>query len=150
MKNRRPIETSEDLVRAFADLFDEIAPETPEDIDAELREAGYDPDEVAARMRAAAERAIAESPLNWRTRAQQELAEARARVEDFGSALPSSRENIVQAIKRLLAQLGPRTEQAYAHFRNFESLSDEDLASLLTEIEYLARQQQKLDQKSEE
>jgi len=60
VKGRRPIETSEDLVRAFADLFDEIEPETPEEIDAVLREAGYDPDEVGARMKAVAERALNE------------------------------------------------------------------------------------------
>jgi len=68
VKGRRPIETGEDLVRAFADLFDEIEPETPEEIDAVLREAGYDPDEVGARMEAVAERALVDSPLNWRTR----------------------------------------------------------------------------------
>ena len=53
---RKPVETSEDLVRVFADFFDEVE---LEDIDAVLREAGHDPDEVGARMRAVAERALA-------------------------------------------------------------------------------------------
>ena len=52
------MKTSEDLVRAFADLFDEVEPETPEEVDVALREAGYDPDQVAARMKAVAQEAL--------------------------------------------------------------------------------------------
>lgn len=52
---RRPIKTSGDLVRVFANLFDAIEPESPEEIDQVLREAGYDADAVGARMKAAAE-----------------------------------------------------------------------------------------------
>jgi len=40
-----------DLIRAFGKLFDEVGPETPEEIDEELREAGYDPDEVGRRFK---------------------------------------------------------------------------------------------------
>ena len=35
-----------------------IGPETPKEIDTVLREAGYDPDEIAAQMKAAAEVAL--------------------------------------------------------------------------------------------
>lgn len=42
--------SGEKLVQAFADLFDAVELETTEEIDATLREAGYDPDEVALRM----------------------------------------------------------------------------------------------------
>lgn len=64
-KNRKPIRTSEELMQIFADLFDEIpAPDTPEEVDAILHEFGYDPDKLAERIRAAAERAMAASPLS--------------------------------------------------------------------------------------
>ena len=44
------------LVQVLADLFAEAEPNTPEEIDEILRDAGYDPDEVATRgTRAAAE-----------------------------------------------------------------------------------------------
>ncbi len=36
-----------------------IGPETPKEIDTVLREAGYDPDEIGAQMKAAAEARIA-------------------------------------------------------------------------------------------
>ncbi len=42
--------TSEELVKVLANLFDEIEPETSEEIDEILRENGYDPDEVGAKM----------------------------------------------------------------------------------------------------
>ncbi len=48
-----------ELVSAFADLFDEVEPETPEEIDDALRDEGYDPDEVGARMAEFAERELA-------------------------------------------------------------------------------------------
>ena len=40
MTERRPPATEDELVRAFADVFNELAPETPEDIQAALRAAG--------------------------------------------------------------------------------------------------------------
>ena len=138
MKGRRSIETSEDLVRAFADLFDEIEPETPEEIDAVLCEAGYDPDEIGARMKAVAERALVDSPLNWRNRAQRELEAERARIAAAVKTSLLNRADIIHAIEQLVAQFGG--QMAYAH-RNLDSETDEDLASLLSELEYLASRQ---------
>ena len=50
--------TGQNLVTAFGSLFDGLEPETPEEIDAALREAGYDPDELGARIKAAADQAL--------------------------------------------------------------------------------------------
>lgn len=52
------------LVSAFADLFDEMGPETPEEIDAELRAAGYNPDEVGQKIAKAAKEALEEAERN--------------------------------------------------------------------------------------
>lgn len=49
---------SQTLICTLADLFNEIGPETSEEIDAVLRESGYDPNEVSARMKVVAEYAI--------------------------------------------------------------------------------------------
>ena len=67
MNKRRSPATEEELVHAFADLFDEVGLDTPEEIDAALREGGHDPDTIAARMKSVAERALARSPLNCET-----------------------------------------------------------------------------------
>jgi hypothetical protein len=144
MSDRRSPETYEELFRAFTDLFNETEPEDPEEVNALLREAGYDPDEVAARMQAIAEQALASSPLNWRNRARQQLSEAAAQFENFVPTPRGSRSEIMAAIKQIIAQLGgPQSQPVAAHFRNFEEASDEDLASLLSDLEYLVGQRRR-------
>lgn len=151
MTKRRPIETSEDLVRTLADLFDEVELESPEEIDTMLRDAGYDPEEIGARMKTAAEQALEDSPFNWRNRAQKELEEERSRLEGFLSdSAEKSREEIIRAIDHLKTLLGGQAQQVHAFHRNLESESDEDLAKLLSELEYLASQQNDQDKKNED
>jgi len=127
-------------VRAFNEFLDEEDLLTPEEIDAEMREAGLDPEEVGARMHAVAERALASSPWNWRKRAVVELEQERARIADATRPAPRSRADIIGAIRELIAQTG--SQLAYAH-RNLEAQTDEDLADLLRELEYLASRQQR-------
>ena len=73
MSERRLPTTEDELMRAFTDLFNGVEPETPEEIHTTLRDAGYDPESVAARMQAIAARAIEHSSFNWRNRAHEEL-----------------------------------------------------------------------------
>ena len=137
MNKRRPPATEEELVHAFADLFDEVGPETPEEIDAALREEGHDPDTIAARMKSVAERALARSPLNWRNRAQQELEAERSKLDKVTPILRHGRGEIIAAIQQLLSRLQAH-QLAPAHaYRNFDQATDEDLSSLLAELEYL-------------
>ena len=46
---RKP--TYKDLVQSLAKLLTESEDETPEEVDENLRNAGYDPDELVVRMR---------------------------------------------------------------------------------------------------
>lgn len=143
MKKRGCVETSEDLVRAFADLFDEVAPMTSEEIDDELRDVGLEPDEVGARMQAVVEEALAKTHRERRKKAAKEVAEERARIARAASNRPRERADIIAAIEHLSAQFGGRVRYAY---RNLESETDEDLASLLEDLEYLASQQRGQDE----
>jgi len=137
MNKRQPPATEEELVHAFADLFDEVGPDTSEEIDAVLREGGHDPDTIAARMKSIAERALSRSPLNWRNRAQQELEAERSKLDRVTPIVRRGREEIIAAIQQLLSRLQAR-QLAPAHaYRNFDQATDEDLASLLAELEYL-------------
>jgi hypothetical protein len=124
-------------------LFNELAPETPEEIQAALRAAGYAPEHVAAHMQAVADRTIAHSPFNWRHRARQEMAEESARRAALEPVLPRSRGDLLQAIRQLLTQIQGSAVELAAHFRNFDRATDEDLVSLLADLEYLATQQRK-------
>ena len=140
MRKRQPPTDNEELLDALADLFDEVEPSTPEEVDKVLREAGHDPDKVATKMKAMAERALAQSPLNWRNTARREMDEERARLDGFKPDLPESRTDLITAIRKLLASLQiDQGRLAAAHHRNFEEVTDEDLASLFVELSYLAR-----------
>lgn len=149
MTKKKTLETSEEFVNALVDLFDEMGPETPEEVEAILREAGYDPVQLAADMQTFAEQALKNSPLNWRNRAQQELTAARSHFESTLSRVSRSRNELIGAIQQLIQQVGGRQPQVFAHFRNFESASDDDLASMLEELEYLVSQQQGQDREGE-
>jgi 2-hydroxychromene-2-carboxylate isomerase len=50
--------TNKELVHNLAKMFDEIEL-TPAEVDEALREAGYDPDEIGAKMKAIADDALA-------------------------------------------------------------------------------------------
>lgn len=140
MPNRKPPATDQDLIRAITDSFNEVEPDSPEEVDAILQEAGFDPDKVGSEIKAVAERALKESPLNWRERAQ-EMEDAKVRLTAFTLAIPTSRSDIINAIKELVAKLGSgKSELAMAQYRNFENASDEDLASLLRQLQYLSTQ----------
>ncbi len=141
MKNRKPPATDAELMSSINKLFDEVEPESPEEIDAILQKAGYDPQQVAARMKAVADNALVASPLDWRNRAPQKIQQERARLDSFVSSAPRSRADMVAAIQKLAAGLGSSRSFAGAYHRSFEEASDEDLASLLAELEYLTTQQ---------
>ena len=137
MNKRQPPATEEELVHAFADLFNEVEPDTPEEIDAVLREGGHDPDTIAARMKSIAERALARSPLNWRNRAQQELEAEKSKLDNVTPIVRRGRGEMITAIQQLLSRLHAH-QLAPAHaYRNFDQATDDDLASLLAELEYL-------------
>ena len=149
MSERRPPATEDELIHAFISLFNAVEPETPEEIQTTLRDAGYDPDSVAARMQTIAARALENSPLNWRNRAQRELEAEKTQIETITSSQPSNRAGIIDAIKQLLAGLSGQQLGLAAHFRNFDHATDEDLASLLADLEYLVAQQRKQPEETE-
>ena len=68
MRKRSMTVSSAEPVHKFADLFDEPAPMTWEEISAGLREAGYDPDRVGARMKAVAHTALLSAALDMPVR----------------------------------------------------------------------------------
>lgn len=137
MNRRRSPQTDEELVRSFLNLFDEVVPDSPEDVDEFLRESGYDPDDIGARIQAVAKKALKDSPLNWRKRAGHELRQVRDRLENFAPGQKEGRTEIITAIQEFVVQHGLAT----ANFRNMEQATEEDLASLLFELEFLIDQQ---------
>lgn len=135
MNTRRPIDTDAELVAAIGDVFDQInAPETQEDIDMFLREAGHDPGAVGRGTAAFVDDLI-------RAVRGTVIQERRKGLEDFGRRatqleLPQTRVGLIEAIRAFVSCRG--TELA-TQFRNFEKQTDEDLRQLLTELMAMER-----------
>ncbi len=138
MSEQKCPKTERELIEALADLFEEIPPETGEEADEVLRDAGLDPELVAKNMREFAEGVLAKSPLNWRNRAEHERAEAKRRLRGFESSMPSDRQGLLAEVSTLLERVRCQHQGLVAvEFRQFEESSEEDLRSLLAELRYL-------------
>lgn len=138
MAKRTPPANNEELLRALGDLFDQVDAETPEEVDAMLREEGYDPSDLAATFRSIAEQALKASPYNWKNRALREMQMERDRLSAKKPSSPLSRPELIVAIQKQIskASLGPSLSAGIYH-RNLEELTDEDLKSLLEELQFL-------------
>lgn len=118
----------EKLLAAFADS----EPETSDEVNAELREFGVDPEEVSDRLMARAKAALARSPDDWRQRsraARQAQLVKRARQRELEGLS-------IESLRGLVRQKMADGHTA-AHFRNLEDASAADLAQLLADIEFL-------------
>ncbi len=141
MKRRRAPQDEEELVQTLAELFENTKlEESEEEVDAALRELGHDPDELASRMAQVAKQALAESPLNWRNRAPA-LETERQKLATFQQPFAQGRAWVVAKIQELRAQAEARSLSVTFAHRNLESLSDTDLAAVLTDLEYLLSSQ---------
>ncbi|SRR5258706_10823309 len=135
-EKRKSPETDEDVFNTFVDLFDEVAPDTPEEIDAFLRENGYDPDQLAHDAKNMFEGALEKSPLDWRNRARQEIDAAKGKMAQRAQILTLSIEEIKAEI---LAIQRKRGATVATHYRNLDlgKMSHEDLADTLLDMRYL-------------
>jgi hypothetical protein len=112
------------------------------EVDRELREAGFDPDGVAARGTALVERLLARRKEQaWQSGAQEKLARVRAdlhaRKAARGERLP--RTELLERLERARAD-ARLTQPVAVMFRNkrAEEATDEELEEMIEEIEALA------------
>jgi|GraSoiStandDraft_41_1057321.scaffolds.fasta_scaffold876464_2 hypothetical protein len=139
---KKPPETYRAFVDRLADLFDQIPPEDIEEAEQELRDAGVDPEAIGQRMKNLAEQTLARSRLNWRAEAAAERRHALDKLTHFAARIPEARSGLEIAIREILERsphLG-NLPAVTAHFRNFAEATDEDLRSLLLELEFLRMQ----------
>lgn len=123
--------------------FIESKEEVPSyDVDQILTDAGYKPDEISKKFQGIANQSAAKSPLNWRNLARNAHEGATAEYLKKNSVVKThrSRFELMDAINTLLSQQNLKI--AFAH-RNFTDQTDEDLESLLNQLEYIASQRSK-------
>jgi hypothetical protein len=142
MNKKRAIETEQDLVNALEDFaFDVDENESIQDIDDELKTLGYDPDLIGRKFQAIASHVLAASPLDWRNRAPIEIAEAREKLEHIGQpdTKHQDKASIIEAIQLALKNLGFSDSAVIpAQYRNFEEATENDLISMLQQLNYLS------------
>jgi len=139
MKKRKAPDSYAELVNVISKFLYGDIPEAPEDIDEALREVGFDPAEFSSRMGSVAEKALSDSPLNWRVSAPKEIELATEKLKGVSLTSGLDRSEIIEEIKKIIDLLGGEQQmQAFAHHRNLESATDDDLASLLEDLQFLS------------
>jgi hypothetical protein len=109
-----------------------------ENIDQILMSAGYDPTKIGQEMLSFANQAMDSSPHNWRARAHRNQEQARENYRLFRSEKSNmTRTDLLRAIQSLITQNNIQVTTAY---RDLENLTDRDLESMLTQLEFLAAQ----------
>jgi hypothetical protein len=115
------------------------------DDDQVLKSAGFEPGDVGKKYLSVAQKVMAKSPHNWRNQARNELENARKALIPLTSTgkVKKSRSELVDAISALITGQRLRVGSAY---RNLTEQTDEDLESLLRQLEYIASQKSSLDE----
>ena len=143
MKNNKPVETEPELLRALEELLTDVSENDPiEDIHEELSAYGFNPSILGKQIESIAKRALADSSLNWKNTARLEIESARSRMKrmETGESTPSlDRAFLISKIQTIYEKIGNRGDQLLpVYHRNFESASDQDLLSILHDLEFLA------------
>ena len=135
MSHKSP-STEPELLDAFLALFNETEPNSQQEIIEVLEEEGLRPKDVGVRMAAVARRAQERSPLNWRSRSAA-LAHEQAQLARHGQQ--PSRPDLLHSIQERLALVAAgQRPQLMAAYRNLETLTDEDLVTLIQQLELLS------------
>jgi hypothetical protein len=143
MNKKEPAKDSAELFRRIRRLSCE-AEWSDEELREGLREEGINPNELVGRILADVKRFTKESPLYWRNKARirrtellNRMATARLRTSVRGGL---NREELLRKIKTTAARLtGPDAEQFAFAFRRFEACTEEDLASILEDLEIIEK-----------
>lgn len=138
-KNKRSDAETWDAVRAEVEL-ERVKAMTPEEVNAEIRAAGGDPEAIGRRGAELAKKLLAERGLDWKTRA----AARRAEMDKRAGATPSF---AGMGRKELLARIAAaRSDERFSapvvaafRKRGEEEATDDELRALLEEIELLRR-----------
>lgn len=137
MNKRRAPQSYKELLQVLSDLFDEIEPSTAEEVASYLDEQGYDRKALVITLRTNIDKAISSSPLNWRNKVD-ESSSHKSDLLQAQKKQPLTRHEIVAAIRRIYTK---RNVPFIAHYRNLEEATDEDLLSLLEDLQELDDEQ---------
>jgi len=137
MEPNKSKKTDLEIASDFDSLFNEIPePQTDEEIQAFLADAGYDIQVLKARGRDFVNDLMAS---NWRFVSPEELNQVSAQIDEVPLRLDWGRERLMAAFQKITSQLTSAGMHPRFAFRNQEQLTESDLATILQELEYQAR-----------
>jgi len=137
MEPNKSKKTDLEIASAFDSLFNETPePETDEEIQVFLADAGYDIQTLGARGRDFVNDLMAG---NWRFVSPEELNQVSAQIDEVPLRLDWSKERLIAAVQKIMSQLTSAGMQPRFGFRNQEQLTESDFATILQELEYQAR-----------
>ena len=133
--------TEQEVLDTILELLVDLEPESTEEVDAELRAAELDPQAMSSHIENIVQAALVKSPFNWRVQEREKIEQERHRYSlSKSQRKTASRVEAINRIQQLSTHYG--VQFAGLHHRNLENASDEDLISLLNQLEFLADAQQ--------
>jgi hypothetical protein len=141
MTEKDPIRSEAELAEAFDQLFNDIpSPQTQEEIEEYIRDAGFDPNYFSKKIKELVTEAIQKSPLNWRNDTNSEkLVKARTHLESIRNFSELDHSKLISIVEDVFTQIrNANPKFAPVHYRNHSELSDIDLQSLLQELIFIA------------
>lgn len=134
-KNKSP-KTDEEIVREFESLFHKLPePETNEEIEKILYDAGYDMKDLQTKGLEFVNNLIAN---NWRFVTSDEIDDAAKIINEIPFRDSWTRSHLLDAIQKVSQALGQSGKEPVLAYRNLGKLADADLAAILQELEYKA------------
>jgi asparagine synthetase B (glutamine-hydrolysing) len=141
MSDIKPIKNSTDLFHRINRLSSE-ADWSEDDLLRFLTEEGINPSLVLEKVRADVKQLLRQSPYYWRNRARtlRETLEGRVQAQDRRLAAKLPRKELLGHIEATLARMPPSLVQQFGlEHRNFGECTDEDLRSILLELECIEK-----------
>lgn len=145
MDKKQPDSPADSLVRFLNALMKTQEPRSLEDLRESVLAMGMDPDRLIARAREQVARAREEARLGWAKRAQALLPTIRQRLGEGKRTVRLTRDQQLARVRDALeGALGEPAREVAAAWRNLEDVPEEDLATLVEDIEALRRLQEEL------
>jgi hypothetical protein len=142
MKNNKRVSSEKDLLHVIDSLFNELqAPETEDEINEYLQIADIDINQFKINIRKLVNKELEKSPFNWKNKSLTEILEIRMKLNEeglFDELELSQLRQIAQKYFNQLKSLHPNYSSI--HHRDLEELSQNDLLSLVKELDFLVKE----------
>lgn len=142
MSKKLDVNSDREIIKRFDTLFEDIPElQTEEEINEFLQTIGYSAEELKRKGQEFAEKLL---ESNWRFVSEEIIENQREKLLTIDLQINNSRESIIKKIKETTQALSARGITApllpgVAH-RNLEKETKQDLASLLRQIEHIAKE----------